>query len=69
MWAMYLFFVHSYVASKIEAKEKMEEKATIRSKNSFSNHWLMLRLNLYSDDVRNCKETTFVKEGNPQFGV
>ena len=32
---MYLFFVHSYVASKIETKEKMEEKVTIRLKNSF----------------------------------
>ena len=30
----------------------------------------MVRLNLLSpDDVRNCKETTFVKERNPQFGV
>ena len=30
----------------------------------------MVRLNLGSDDVRNCKETTtFVKEKNPQFGV
>ena len=29
----------------------------------------MVRLNLGSDDVRNFKETTFVKERNPQFGV
>ena len=36
----------------------MEEKVTMRLKRSFSNHWLMGRLNLSSDDVRNCKETT-----------
>ena len=35
----------------------MEEKVT------------MVRLNLSSDDVRNCKEATFVKEKNPQFGI
>ena len=63
MWSMYLFFVHSYVASK------MEEKITMWLKNSFLNHWLMVRLNVSSDDVRNCKETTFVKERNPQFGL
>ena len=63
-------FVHSYVASKIEAKEKMEEKVTTWLKNSYSHHWLMVKLNLSSDDVRNCKETTtFVKERNPQFGL
>ena len=39
----------------------------MRLKNIFSNHWLMVRLNLSSDDVRNCKETTFVKEKNPEF--
>ena len=61
---MHLFFVHSYVDEK-----KLEEKVTIRLKNSFSDHWLMVRLNLSSDDVRNCKELTFVKERNPQFGV
>ena len=66
---MYLLFVHSSVASKIETKEKMEEKVTIRLKNSFSNHWLMVRLNLSSDDVINFKETTFVKEKNPQFCI
>ena len=49
--------VHSYVASKIETKEKMEEKVT------------MVRLNLGSDDVRNIKEITSVKKGDPQFGV
>ena len=34
---MYLFFVHSYVASKIEKKEKMEEKVTMGLKINFSN--------------------------------
>ena len=63
MWTMYLFFVHNYVASKIETNEKMEEQVTMRLKKSFSNHWLMVRLNLSSDGVRNCKErTTFVKD-------
>ena len=65
MWLMYLFFVHSYVALKTETKEKMEEKVTLKLKNSFSNHWLMVRLSLSSDDVRNCKETAFVRERNP----
>ena len=65
MWSMYLFFVHSYVASKIETKEKMEEKVKIRLKNSFWNHWL----NLSSSDVRTCKETTLIKESNPQCGI
>ena len=60
---MYLFFVHSSVASKIEKKEKMEEKVTMKFKRSFSNHWLMVRLNSSLDDARNWKETTtFVKE-------
>ena len=35
MRPMYLFFVHSYLASKIEKKEKMEEKNTMRLKKSF----------------------------------
>ena len=69
MWSMYLFFVHSYVASKIEKKEKIEETVMMGLKNSFSNRWLMVTLYLSSDDVRNCKETTFVKEKNPQFDV
>ena len=30
---MYLLFVHSYEASKIEAKEKIEEKVTVRLKS------------------------------------
>ena len=38
MGVMYLFFVHSYVASKIETEEKMEEKVTVRLKERFSNH-------------------------------
>ena len=63
MGVMYLFFVHSYVASKIETKEKMEEKVTVRLKERFSNHWLMVRLNLSSDDIRNCKKS------NPWFDV
>ena len=50
-------------------EEKMEKKVTMWLKNSFSDHWLMVRLNLSSDDVRNCNETTFVKERNSQFGV
>ena len=29
----------------------------------------MIRLNLKSDDVINCQETTFVKERNRQFGI
>ena len=66
---MYLFFVHSYIASKIETKEKMEENGAMRLLNSFSNNWLMIRLNLKSDDVINCQETTFVKERNRQFGI
>ena len=66
---MYLFFVHSYIASKIDTKEKLEEKVTMILKNSFSNHWLMMNLNLSSDDVRNCKIITFVKERRPQFGA
>ena len=52
---MYLLFVNSYVVSKKEQMKKW--------KRSFSNNWLMVRLNLSSDDIKNCKETTtFVKE-------
>ena len=29
----------------------------------------MMRLNLSSVDIRNCKETTFIKEKAPQFGM
>ena len=36
--AICLFFVHSYVASKIERNEKMEEKVTMRLKKSISNY-------------------------------
>ena len=35
---MYSFFAHSYETSKIETKEKMEEKVTMRLKKSISNH-------------------------------
>ena len=67
---MYLFFARNCVALKIETIGKMEGKVTVRLKKSFSNHWSMVRLNLSSDDVKNCKETTtFVKERNLQFGV
>ena len=31
--------------------------------------FIIVRLNLYSNNVRNCKETMFVKERNPQFGI
>ena len=41
----------------------MEEKVTMKFKRSFSNHWLMVRLNSSLDDATNWKETTtFVKE-------
>ena len=70
MWLMYLFFVHSYVALKIEKKEKMEEKVKMRLKKSFSNHWLIMRLNLSLDDIKNCKDTTALfKEKNPRFDI
>ena len=55
--------VYSYLAAKVEKKEKVEEKVTMRLKMNFSSHWLMVRLNLISDNVRNCEETTtFMKE-------
>ena len=69
MWWMYLCFVNSYVASKIETKEKMEGNIVRTLNNSFSNHWLKVGLNLSSDGVINCKVTTFFKERNPQFDV
>ena len=47
----------------------MEEKVKMRLKNNFLNHWLMVRLNLSSDDAISFKETAFVKERNLQFGV
>ena len=66
MWSMWyklmltniLIFVHTYVASKIEKKEKNEEKVTMKLRLNFSNNWLMVRLNLSLDKVRNCEETT-----------
>ena len=30
---MYLFFIHSYVASKIDTKEKMEKEVTMKLKS------------------------------------
>ena len=50
----------------------------MRLKMNFSNHWLMVTLNLSSDNARSCEEiNTFVKEyektyyvskeKNPQF--
>ena len=60
---MDLFFVLSYVASKIEKKEKMKENVGMVLKRNFSNHGLMMRLNLSLDNVRNCEEPTIlVKE-------
>ena len=41
MWSMYLFFAHSYVASKTEKKVMMWLKN--------SNHWLVVRLNISSE--------------------
>ena len=41
----------------------MAEEVMMGLKMNFSNHWLMVRLNLNLDNVRNCEETaTFVKE-------
>ena len=34
----------------------------MRIKRSFSNYWLMVRLNWGSNDVRNCKETSTLAE-------
>ena len=36
----------------------MDKKVTMRLNRSFFKHWFMLRLNLISHDIRNCKETT-----------
>ena len=58
----YLFLVHSFVASKIEMKEK---KVATRAKPMIDGEIEFLSL----DDVRNCKETTFVEKRNPQFGI
>ena len=51
IWFIYLF--HSYVASKNRDNGKNRRKVTMR---------LMVRLNLSSDDVINCKKT------DPRFG-
>ena len=41
----------------------MEERVMMGLKRIFSIHWLMVRLNLSSDNIRDYKETTtFVKE-------
>ena len=64
MWSMYLFFVHSYVASKIEKKEKNGTESNDEIKEE--------PLKLLTDGEievklgwrRNCEETTaFVKKG------
>ena len=56
------------IKNKDEGKNGRESNDEI--KVSFSNHRLMVRLNLSSDDVRNGKETTtFVKERNLQIKV
>ena len=53
-----LFFVHIYIVPKIEKKKQMEKKVMVELKLNFSNHWLMVRLNLSWDNVRNWEETT-----------
>ena len=41
----------------------MKEKVTVGLKMNFPTHWLMVRLNLSLDNVRNCEDTTmFAKE-------
>ena len=41
----------------------MKERVRMGLKMNFSNYWLMVRLNLTSDNERNWEETTtFVKE-------
>ena len=67
MGSMYLSFVHSYIALKLEMEKQIEEKITMRLKNDLSNYWLMVTLILSSDDVRNCTETTLVKDSHLQF--
>ena len=68
MWEIVYFFVHSYVPWKIEMKENMEKKVTMRLMNSFSNHWLLVRLNLSSDDTANCKKQRSLKTGILNLG-
>ena len=46
-------------------KEKMEKKVATRAKPMIDGEIEFLSL----DDVRNCKETTFVEKRNPQFGI
>ena len=60
---MYLFFVHSYVASKIETKEKNRRESNNELKSLIDLN-LNLNLNLNLDDAGTCEETTaFVKKG------
>ena len=54
----------------------MEEKVTMGLKMNFSNHWLMVRLNLSFDNIRNVKEQLHswknLKKGilnYPQFSI
>ena len=55
--------MYSYIATQIEKNEKMKEKVAMGLKRSFSSHWLIVRLNLSSDNGRNHKETTtFLKK-------
>ena len=50
---LFIYLFHSYVASKNRDNGKNRRKVTMR---------LMVRLNLSSDDVINCKKT------DPRFG-
>ena len=48
---------------QINVAANTEEKRTMGLKMNFSNHGLMVRLNLSLDNVRNCEETTtFMKK-------
>ena len=38
MGSMYLSFVHSYIALKLEMEKQIEEKITMRLKNDLSNY-------------------------------
>ena len=44
--------------AQINVVANIEEKRTMGLKVNFSNHGLMVRLNLGLDNVRNCEETT-----------
>ena len=48
---------------QINVAANTEEKRTMGLKMNFSNHGLMVRLNLSLNNVRNCEETTtFMKK-------